>query len=110
MKFRFALALLAFKADPTYLPTPRTLAGAIHDGAYVLFGLTLLPGMLLLAAELRLRVPWRALALPTLLTALLAAPAFVLKGAAFYGFLVLILGWFVAAACWLWLLTRRSAW
>jgi hypothetical protein len=31
-----ALALLAFRTDPTYLLTPRTLAGAIHDGAYVL--------------------------------------------------------------------------
>ena len=43
----------------------------------------------------------------TLLTVLLAAPAFALKGLAFYGFLVLILGWFVAA-CWLWQLTRSA--
>jgi hypothetical protein len=88
-----AVTLLAFKADPTYLPTPRTLAGSIHDGAYVLLGLTLLPGMLLLAAALRHREGWRSLAFPTLFTVLLAAPAFALKGAAFYGFLVLILGW-----------------
>lgn len=105
-----ALALLAFKTDPTYLPTPRTLAGAIHDGAYVLLGLSLLPGMLLLAAELRHRGPWRALALPTLLTVLLAAPAFVLKGVAFYGFLALILAWFLLIAGRLWQLTRTSAW
>jgi len=39
---------------------------------------------------------------------LLAAPAFALKGAAFYGFLVLILGWFVAVAYWLWRLTRHA--
>lgn len=103
-----ALALLAFKTDPTYLPTPRTLGGAIHDGAYVLLGLSLLPGMLLLAAELRHRGPWRILALPTLLTVLLAAPAFALKGAAFYGFLVLILGWFLLVAGWLWWLTRSA--
>jgi Protein of unknown function (DUF998) len=101
-----ALALLAFKTDPTYLPTPRTLAGAIHDGAYVLLGLSLLPGMLLLATELRHHSPWRAFVLPTLFTALLAAPAFALKGAAFYGFLVLILGWFIAAAAWLWRVAR----
>lgn len=100
-----ALALLASKADPTNLPSPRTLAGAIHDGAYVLLGLTLLPGMLVLAAELRSRRQWRAFALPTLLVVLLAAPAFAVKGVAFYGFLVLILGWFVAVAARLWQLT-----
>lgn len=104
-----ALALLAFRTDPTYLPTPRTLAGAIHDCAYVLLGLTLLPGMLLLAAELRHRKGWRSLALPTLLTVLLAARAFALKGAAFYGFLVLILGWFLLIAGRLWRLAQGSA-
>jgi hypothetical protein len=98
----FALALLAFKTDPTYLPTPRTLAGTLHDAAYVLLGLTLLPGMLLLVSTMRHRAAWRAFALPTLGTVLLAAPAFVLKGLAFYGFLVLILVWFVICAGWLW--------
>lgn len=101
-----ALALLGFKADPTNLPTPRTPGGAIHDGAYLLLGLTLLPGMLLLAVELRRRAPWRAFATPTLLVAALAAPAFALKGAAFYGFLALVLGWFVAIALRLWQLAR----
>lgn len=102
-----ALALLAFRTDPTYLPTPRTLGGAIHDGAYVLLGLSLIPGMLLLAAELRNREGWRSLALPTLLIVLLAAPAFALKGAAFYGFLALILGWFLLTAGRLWRLAQR---
>ncbi|NTU81906.1 MAG: DUF998 domain-containing protein [Chloroflexales bacterium] len=103
-----ALTLLGFKADPTLLPTPRTLAGTIHDGAYVLLGLTLFPGMLLLAGELRRREPWCAVALPTLLVVALAAPAFVLKGLAFYGALTLILGWFLAIAGRLWQLTRSS--
>lgn len=96
-----ALALLASPTDPTYLPTPRTLAGAIHDGAYVALGLSLLPGMLLLAADLRRRPAWRPLALPTLGAVALAAPAFVLKGPAFYGFLAVILVWFMAVAAWL---------
>jgi hypothetical protein len=47
--------------------------------------------------------------LPTLLTVLLAAPAFAFKGAAFYGFLVLILGWFLLIAGRLWRLSRSSA-
>lgn len=104
-----AVALLAFKADPTYLPAPRTLAGTIHDAAYVLLGLSLLPAMLLLAAELRHREQWRALALPTLLTVFLAAPAFALKGATFYGFLALILGWFLVIAGRLWRLIQSPA-
>lgn len=104
-----ALALLACKADPTNLSTPRTLAGAIHDGAYILLGLTLLPGMLVLAADLRSRRQWRTFALPTLLVVLLAAPAFAVKGVAFYGFLALILGWFAAVAAQLWRLTRSAA-
>jgi hypothetical protein len=92
------MALLAFKTDPTYLPTPRTLGGAVHDGAYVLLGLTLMPAMVLLAVDMQRRPEWRSLALPSALTVALAAPAFVLKGAAFYGFLALALGWFLAVA------------
>jgi hypothetical protein len=102
-----ALALLAFKTDPTYLPTPRTLGGAIHDRAYVLLGLTLLPGMLLAAADMGRRESWRPYALPTVVVVALAAPAFVLKGVAFYGFLALILGWFLVIAGRLWRLTRE---
>lgn len=49
---------------------------------------------------------WRTFALPTLLVVLLAAPAFAVKGAAFYGFLALILGWFLLVAGRLWQLTR----
>ncbi|NJM06080.1 DUF998 domain-containing protein [Candidatus Gracilibacteria bacterium] len=102
------LALLACKTDPTYLPTPRTLAGALHDAAYVLLGLTLLPGMLLLASTMRRRSAWRALAAPTVVTVLLAAPAFVFKGVAFYGFLILILAWFIVCAGWLWHHAQRA--
>lgn len=101
-----AVALLAFKTDPTYLPAPRTVGGAIHDGAYVLLGLTLLPALLLLAGDMRRRPPWRPLALPTVVTVALAAPAFALKGAAFYVFLALILGWFMAVAARLLRVTR----
>jgi hypothetical protein len=103
-----ALALLACKTDPTYLPTPRTLAGSIHDGAFVALGLSLLPGMLLLADDLRRRPDWRALALPTVCIVALAAPAFAIKGAAFYGFLALTLGWFLVIAGRLWQLAPET--
>ena len=90
-----ALALLGFKADPTYIPTPRTWQGSVHDGAFVLLGLTLFPAMLALAARFRRDPHWRGQATYTLATLLLAAPAFAIKGAAFYLFLLAIMVWFV---------------
>ncbi|MBC8162816.1 MAG: DUF998 domain-containing protein [Roseiflexaceae bacterium] len=91
-----ALALLGFKADPTFLPTPRTWQGSVHDLAFVLLGLTLFPAMLFLAQRFRGDARWRGHAGYTLATLLLAAPAFALKGAAFYLFLLAIMLWFVA--------------
>ncbi|MCU0493033.1 MAG: DUF998 domain-containing protein [Chloroflexaceae bacterium] len=93
-----AMLLLAFKADPTNIPTPRTLAGAIHDGAFVLLGLSLLPGLLVLGLHFRHDPRWRRHARYTLATVALALPAFLLRGAAFYLFLLLVLAWFVATA------------
>jgi hypothetical protein len=64
--------------------------------------------MLLLAIELRHRPAWRAFTFPTILVVALAAPAFALKGAAFYGFLVLTLGWFLVIAGRLWQLAPET--
>jgi len=91
-----ALALLAFPTDPTLAGGPRTVPGLIHDGAFVLLGLTLLPGMVLVGARMLRDQAWRAHGLYTLATIGLAAPAFVLKGPAFYLFLAAALGWFLA--------------
>lgn len=97
-----ALALLGFKTDPTFLPTPRTWHGALHDAAFVLLGLTLFPAMLLLTARFRADPRWRGHAAYTLATLLLAAPAFAIKGLAFYVFLAAMIGWFVATAARVW--------
>jgi hypothetical protein len=90
-----ALALLAAPTDPTLAGGPRTWHGLLHDGAFVLLGLTLLPGMLLLGARMRHDPAWRGHTAYTWGTLLLAAPAFALKGAAFYLFLLAAMAWFI---------------
>jgi hypothetical protein len=81
-----ALAGLAFTADPTLRSTPATWHGRLHDGSFVLLGLTLLPAMLLLGRAFQMDARWRPLAAPTWLTTAALIPAFILKGAAFYAF------------------------
>lgn len=97
-----ALMLLASPTDPTIRSTPATLAGRLHDAAFALLGLSFLPALLLLAARMRAAPAWRHLAAPTLLVALLAAPAFLLKGLFFYAFFAAALAWVAAVAARLW--------
>lgn len=103
-----ALALLASPTDPTLAGGPRTAHGLLHDGAFVLLGLTLLPGMLLLGARFRRDPAWRGHAAYTWGTLALAAPAFALKGAAFYLFLAAALTWFAVTGARLYHTPRPS--
>jgi hypothetical membrane protein len=88
-----ALALLASTTDPTIRDYPSTWHGRLHDLSFVLLGLTLFPAMIVLGFAFRNDEKWRNLSLYTWGTILLAAPAFALKGAAFYVFLFAILVW-----------------
>lgn len=88
-----ALAALAFTTDPTIRDTPATWHGRLHDLSFVLLGLTLFPAMIMLGFAFRQNDKWKNLSLYTWLTLALAAPAFALKGAAFYIFLFAILAW-----------------
>lgn len=88
-----ALAALAFTTDPTIRDTPATWHGRLHDLSFVLLGLTLFPAMIVLGFAFRQNDKWKNLSLYTWLTLALAAPAFALKGAAFYIFLFAILAW-----------------
>jgi hypothetical protein len=97
-----ALMLLASKTDPTLSHAPPTWHGRLHDAAFVLLGMALLPAMLLLARRFRHDPAWRGHAGYTLATLLLAAPAFVLKGLAFYVFLAAMLLWVTLTAARLW--------
>jgi MFS family permease len=88
-----AVCGLAFATDPTQRVTPATWHGRLHDLSFVLLGLTLVPSMLALGAAFRRDQPWRDLATYTFVSVALVLPAFWLKGAAFYAFLVVILSW-----------------
>lgn len=101
-----ALMGLAFTTDPTIRSTPATWHGRLHDGSFVLLGLTLLPAILCLGQAFQRDARWSSLAGFTWLAAALAVPAFILKGIAFYLFLGAVLAWSEAAA---WRLYRLSA-
>lgn len=88
-----ALASLAFTTDPTIRSTPATWHGRLHDLSFVLLGLTLFPSMIVLGFAFRQNELWKRFSLYTWLTVACAIPAFVLKGAAFYVFLLAILFW-----------------
>lgn len=88
-----ALAGLAFTTDPTIRSTPATWHGRLHDLSFVSLGLTFMPAMILLGFAFRQDGFWRSLSGYSWLTAVCAAPAFGLKGAAFYVFLFLALVW-----------------
>jgi hypothetical protein len=88
-----ALASLAFTTDPTIRSTPATWHGQLHDLAFVLLGITLMPAIILLGFVFRHNAQWRSLSSYTWGTAVLAVPTFSLKGAAFYVFLMAILLW-----------------
>jgi hypothetical protein len=93
-----ALAGLAFTTDPTIRSTPATWHGRLHDLSFVLLGLTLMPAMILLGFAFQQDVSWKDLSLYTWLTVALALPAFWIKGAAFYVFVLAVLIWGEAIA------------
>jgi hypothetical protein len=93
-----ALMGLAFTTDPTLRSTPATWHGRLHDASFVFLGLTLLPAMIALGRAFQLDPRWRGMAAYTWLTVALALPTFVLKGAAFYIFLLAVLAWSEVAA------------
>lgn len=88
-----ALASLAFTTDPTLTTINRTWHGILHDAAFVVLGLTLLPAMIMLGRAFEDDPRWRGYGIYTWVTAALAIPSFFLKGAAFYVFLFFILLW-----------------
>lgn len=88
-----ALAGLAFTTDPTNRVTPATWHGRLHDLSFVILGLTLMPAMILLGFAFQKDERWKNLSAYTWLTVALALPAFWLKGAAFYVFMLAVLMW-----------------
>ena len=88
-----ALMGIAFTTDPTLRSTPATWHGRLHDLSFVLLGLTLMPAIILLGFAFRKDEHWDNLSLYTWITVAFAFPAFWLKGAAFYVFMLAVLVW-----------------
>ena len=76
-----AMALLAFETDPMDRADPRTPHGMVHDAAFVLFVLALVPALFLLWRRMRKDARWRGHARYTLATALIASAGLLLPGA-----------------------------
>jgi hypothetical protein len=79
--------------DKTLRTTPKTWHGILHDGSFVVIGLTLMPAMVLLGFVFLKDERWKNLVIYTWVTVALALPTFWMKGFAFYFFLLAILIW-----------------
>jgi hypothetical protein len=97
-----AMALLAFETDPIIRTGPRTLHGWVHDLAFVLFVVSLLPSFFFLWRRMKRNPPWRSQGRYTLITGLLVAPLLLLPGPTYYLSLALMLVWLEVLAIRLW--------
>lgn len=98
-----ALMMLSFLTDPTFRSDPAvTWHGVLHDTAYILLGLSLLPGLLLMARAFGRQPAWHIQARLTWLVLLLTVPTFIIKGITFYIFLLSVLLWYELIALKIW--------
>ncbi len=93
-----AMALMGFETDPLQSTGPRTLHNLIHDLAFVLFVLTLLPAFFFLWQRFKEDALWRGHARYTLITGVLATLLLFLPGVAYYLFFAVVLAWFEVTA------------
>ena len=100
-----AMALMGFETDPIQRTGPRTLHGLVHDLAFVVFVLALLPAFFFLWQRLRKDALWRGHARYTLVTGVLATLLLLLPGVAYYLFITAVLAWFEVTAARLWRLS-----
>jgi hypothetical protein len=104
-----AMALMGFETDPPLQSTgPRTLHNLIHDLAFALFVLALLPAFFILWRRFRENALWRGQARYTLITGVLATLFLSLPGVAYYLFLVVVIVWFEITAVRLWRISSPS--
>lgn len=93
-----AMALMGFETDPILREGPRTLHGWIHDLAFALFVLALLPSFFFLWRRFRGDVLWRGHARYTLATGVTSALLIFLPSVAYYLFIVVVLAWMEVTA------------
>ena len=97
-----AMALMGFETDPIRRTGPRTPPGLIHDLAFVLFVLALLPAFFFLWRRFREDPAWRGHARYTLATGMIATLLLLLPGVAYYLFIVVVLVWTSVTGAKLW--------
>jgi hypothetical protein len=97
-----AMTLMGFETDPILRPGPRTLHGLIHDLAFVLLVLALLPAFFFLWRRFREDPAWRGHARYTLATGMIATLLLLLPGVAYYLFIVVVLVWISITGVKLW--------
>ncbi len=100
-----AMALMGFETDPIRRTGPRTLHGWVHDVAFVLFVLALLPSFFFLWRRFKQDPSWRGYGRYSLVTGLVAALMLSLPGVAYYLFLAVVLVWISATGARLWKIT-----
>jgi len=102
-----AMTLMSFETDPPVQSTgPRTLHNLIHDLAFALFVLALLPSFFFLWRRFRKDALWRGHARYTLVSGILATPLLFLPDVAYYLFLAVALVWISTTGVKLWRTTR----
>jgi Protein of unknown function (DUF998) len=102
----YALILLASPTDPTKYTVTPTLAGMLHDAAFVVLGVSFFAGIITTVLAMRHDFQWRWLLVAAVFVAILIVPAFVIKGFWFYIFLASVLSWVAAVAYCLWKLAH----
>ena len=101
-----AMALMGFETDPIQSTGPRTLHNLIHDLAFALFVLSLLPSFFFLWRRLREEALWRGHARYTLATGVIATLSLFLPGVAYYLFIAVVLVWISTTGVKLWRSTQ----
>jgi hypothetical membrane protein len=97
-----AMALMGFETDPIRSTGPRTLHNLIHDLAFALFVLALLPAFFFLWRRFRKDSLWRDHARYTLATGVIATLSLFLPGVAYYLFIAVVLVWISTTGVKLW--------
>jgi hypothetical protein len=109
LTYGFAMFMLVSPTDPTYGgPDPKTFHSILHDSAYVLLGISFVPGMIVLARKFRHLPEWQAYALPTWVAIILIIPSLMIKLVALYVFLLAILGWYELISIRIWQLAHKK--
>jgi hypothetical membrane protein len=101
-----AMALMGFETDPIRSTGPRTLHNLIHDLAFALFALALLPSFFFLWRRFRKDALWRDHARYTLATGVIATLSLFLPGVAYYLFIAVVLVWISTTGVKLWRSTQ----